>query len=442
MIDYGKIKTISAQKGILDIVVEKDYILDWVLWGISQNEYLKDTLAFKGGTALHKMYFTDWRFSEDLDFTTINQVGNEGLSDAIGKLCEKVRKQSEIDLRQKNINPSGKEDSEWSFEVKIEYYGPRGRIRETLPTILLHITNDEILMDKPLIKTIITPYEDLPANFAILTYSLEEILAEKIRTILHQRCWPRDIYDTWRLLREVKNIINSEKVLDIYYRKSLYRKSTPGIPADIDERILRIKNQWPQGLQRQISTPPDFDKVYPEIIELLKKLFNYHAIIKSGGVTMLETHYSIKYKNGDTEIEVQGDKAFVEEKFKELLGLKFTNTSPEVIKSETAYERGKEISLGEFLKSKTLKTHSDKMLVFGYFLEKIKGYTSFNLNDIELCYRDARLQRTKNFGPYIAYLIRDNYLIDGEKKDGKKAWQLTKTGYKYVEDLGPEDVVK
>lgn len=442
MLDYEKIKEISAQKGVLDIVVEKDYILDWILFGISQNEYLRKRLVFKGGTALHKMYFSNWRFSEDLDFTTTGQLQNSELKDVIGKLCENIWKKSEIELRQREIEPSGVKDSKWSFEIKIEYVGPRRQKGSNLPIILLHITNDELLMDKPVSKVLIAPYEDLPTDFVSLTYSLEEILAEKIRTVFHQRCWPRDIYDTWRLLQEAKSFINIEKVLDIYYRKSMYRQINPGIPSNIDERILRIKNQWREILQRQISAPPDFDKVYPEVIGLLKKLFNDYNTIKKGGAKMLETHYLMRYKKGELEIEVQGDKAFVEEKFKELLELKqeklqkeTTSPPPIQISSET----GKKMSVAEFLKSKNPKGHDDKILVFGYFVEKVERSSSFNVDDIKRCYLQAKTPVTKNIPTYTALLTKKSYIMDAsEKKDNKKAWVLTTSGENYVETLCAE----
>lgn len=441
MLGYETIKEIAAQKEILDTVVEKDYILDWILWGISQIDYLNKRLVFKGGTALHKMYFPDWRFSEDLDFTTITQIAYDQLQNAITELCKKVNKQSDIELRQKEINPSGEKDSEWSFETKIEYVGPRRQAAGNLPIILLHITNDELLMDKPIYKSAITPYEDLPANYFILTYSIEEILAEKIRTIFHQRCWPKDIYDTWRLINEAKHFIDKEKVLDFYSKKSLYRKINPGIPPNIDQMLLNIKNQWKEGLQRQVGNPPDFGKVYPGVKHLLEKLFEDYNTIKEGGSTMLETNYLLRYKKGDLEIEVQGDKTFVEEKFKELLDFKqvVQKETPVSTQIQSLDESGKRISLSEFLKTKTLKSHGDKILAFSYFLEKAKGDTSFNLDDIEACYKEARLPKTKNFGTYITQLIRNGYLTEEkEKKDNKKAWSLTASGLQYVEKLVSE----
>jgi Nucleotidyl transferase AbiEii toxin, Type IV TA system len=50
-------------------VVEKDYVLGWILAGIYGHEELAESWVFKGGTCLKKCYFETYRFSEDLDFT-------------------------------------------------------------------------------------------------------------------------------------------------------------------------------------------------------------------------------------------------------------------------------------------------------------------------------------------------------------------------------------
>lgn len=69
MIKPGEIQKIAGKLGIRDTQIEKDYVIGWVLKGISNNSYLKEKLIFKGGTALRKIYFEDYRLSEDLDFT-------------------------------------------------------------------------------------------------------------------------------------------------------------------------------------------------------------------------------------------------------------------------------------------------------------------------------------------------------------------------------------
>ncbi len=53
---------------IPEAVLERDYCLAWFLIGLSRTP-LKERLAFKGGTAIKRCYFGDYRFSEDLDFT-------------------------------------------------------------------------------------------------------------------------------------------------------------------------------------------------------------------------------------------------------------------------------------------------------------------------------------------------------------------------------------
>ncbi len=74
MIKPGEIQAIANQRIVRDTQIEKDYIITWVLMGLSQNGYLKEALLFKGGTALKKAYYPDYRFSEDLDFTFIGSA--------------------------------------------------------------------------------------------------------------------------------------------------------------------------------------------------------------------------------------------------------------------------------------------------------------------------------------------------------------------------------
>lgn len=50
----------------LDIgVIEKDYLLGWLLAGIANHLQLASTWVFKGGTCLRKCYYETFRFSDD-----------------------------------------------------------------------------------------------------------------------------------------------------------------------------------------------------------------------------------------------------------------------------------------------------------------------------------------------------------------------------------------
>jgi hypothetical protein len=69
MIDKREILEQASALGLLPNIIEKDYILGWMLAGIDAHPALKATWVFKGGTCLKKCYFETYRFSEDLDFT-------------------------------------------------------------------------------------------------------------------------------------------------------------------------------------------------------------------------------------------------------------------------------------------------------------------------------------------------------------------------------------
>ena len=74
----------TLKKSRLDIV-EKDYALSYLLVGIAKQEQLTHSLVFKGGTALKKIFFGDYRFSVDLDFSTLNAPKNEALENAFSR---------------------------------------------------------------------------------------------------------------------------------------------------------------------------------------------------------------------------------------------------------------------------------------------------------------------------------------------------------------------
>lgn len=97
MIQPGEIQSIAGKEGVRDTQIEKDYIISWVTYGISNNSFLKENLVFKGGTVLKKVYFPDYRFSEDLDFTfTGKDFDVETIKAAFNELIEWIYEESRI----------------------------------------------------------------------------------------------------------------------------------------------------------------------------------------------------------------------------------------------------------------------------------------------------------------------------------------------------------
>src|SRR3990172_4513922 len=65
--------------------VEQDLVLSRALISLYQNETIRKTLAFRGGTALNKLFVQNpARYSEDLDFVQIN-------NEPIGKVLTAIR---------------------------------------------------------------------------------------------------------------------------------------------------------------------------------------------------------------------------------------------------------------------------------------------------------------------------------------------------------------
>jgi len=74
-------------------VLERDYLLSWILAGIGRVDSLRETLVFKGGTALKKCYFGDYRFSEDLDFSGVEGVPTgDAMERAVRDACAAASK--------------------------------------------------------------------------------------------------------------------------------------------------------------------------------------------------------------------------------------------------------------------------------------------------------------------------------------------------------------
>ncbi len=74
MISKGELMAVAGETGLRPGVVEKDYVLGWLLAAINANAALASSWVFKGGTCLKKCYFETYRFSEDLDFTLTDEA--------------------------------------------------------------------------------------------------------------------------------------------------------------------------------------------------------------------------------------------------------------------------------------------------------------------------------------------------------------------------------
>ncbi len=83
---------------ILESVLERDYCIAWLLVGLSRSS-IRDKLAFKGGTALKRCWFGDYRFSEDLDFTLLNEIPFETITKELEEAYQETHHASGVAFR-------------------------------------------------------------------------------------------------------------------------------------------------------------------------------------------------------------------------------------------------------------------------------------------------------------------------------------------------------
>ena len=269
-------------------VLERDYLLSWVLAGISQVPLLKDTLVFKGGTALRKCYFGDYRFSEDLDFSALEGVpkGDE-MERLVREACEiAVRMLDEhapVEIScqrytEREPHPGGQE----AFAIRARFpWQSRLQTR-----VMIEVTTDERVLLPAERHQVIHDYGE-PLDAEVKVYSLEEIVAEKLRALLQQakmferRGWSRsrarDYYDLWRVLGEYGDLLNLEGFDSMLREKCSIREVSFSHPDDFfhDAMLAYVEETWEQWLGPLVPGLPSFNTVInrlrPQVAALVEE---------------------------------------------------------------------------------------------------------------------------------------------------------------------------
>ena len=87
----------------------------------------------------------------------------------------------------------------------------------------------------------------------------------------------------------------------------------------------------------------------------------------------------------------------------------------------------------------THATHVDRIVAILYY-QYHTGNKLTIIAELEEAYSSARVKAPRNFSDVLAQCIRKGYVVEAkDKKDGKKAWQITSLGEKFVETELPKD---
>lgn len=257
MITQREISQLAFRQGMNDKVIEKDYVITWLLLALAGSD-LKDAIAFKGGTALKKIYFPDYRYSEDLDFTVIKETSGERIVEILQTVFNKLAKDQNFQFA---IPPELIEKRNDSLTVRVNYVGPlQARLDSRNVKIDFTLSEKLIFPIKPL--AIHSVYSDA-TNKNIATYSLEEILIEKLCAIIG-RTEPRDIYDA-NFLFGLKEI-NFYQIPSAFKEKAEFKRIDPGRLSNALERKRPfLTRTWETRLQDQVKDLPHMEEVLREL---------------------------------------------------------------------------------------------------------------------------------------------------------------------------------
>jgi predicted nucleotidyltransferase component of viral defense system len=272
MIDKREILEAASTFNLLPSIIEKDYILGWILAGINAHEEISEGWVFKGGTCLKKCYFETYRFSEDLDFTLRdeNNIDDDFLTSVFEEVATWVTEQSgliiPVDQLEFDIykNPRGR----LSCQGKIAYRGPVSPTSGGWPKIKIDLTADERLVLPTIRREVFHPYTDRPdERIWANCYAYEEAFGEKLRA-LGERTRPRDLYDVVNLYRHTDSRPSASVLRDVLQQKCAYKSIPVPTIATLAPHREALESMWEDMLAHQLPVLPplnDFWDALPEI---------------------------------------------------------------------------------------------------------------------------------------------------------------------------------
>ncbi len=182
--------------------VEHDLVLSRAIAELYSHPLIAKTLVFRGGTALHKLFFEKaGRFSEDLDFVQVN-------AKPIGKTVNAIREALDHWLGA----PSWKQN-QGRFTLNYHF------TTETEPVITRKVkieinTREHFKVQPYALKHFEVKNQWYSGTSSVLTYTIEELLATKLRA-LHQRRKGRDLYDFWYVTQQL-GTLQIDTIIDIF----------------------------------------------------------------------------------------------------------------------------------------------------------------------------------------------------------------------------------
>lgn len=253
LMDDKKLRKLAVKEKVPIGTIEKDYAITNILSVISRFSKL-EKMVFKGGTAIKKIHFADFRFSEDIDFTC-----SEDISADLGEILEGKIHDIDVNVTEVKQEETAIEEESRQFTVKYKGYNDYPN------SVKIDLSLRESVQNGSSNLNVLHNYDDL-SKFKIPTMTLEEIMAEKVRAIVYSGA-PRHLYDLNFLFGKrisLKPVLVRKKI-------SLY-----GDEFNLDRfnrSISRMAVRWKRDLERLLpEEPPQFNEVSANVSQKISDI--------------------------------------------------------------------------------------------------------------------------------------------------------------------------
>jgi predicted nucleotidyltransferase component of viral defense system len=205
--------------------VEQDLIISRTLVEIFLDDFLRENLAFRGGTALHKLYLTPApRYSEDIDLVQIKEGPIKPIMERLNEVISFFEEPRKTQVRGHGAKAL--------YRFTSEYEEIRMRLK-------LEINCKEHFH---VLDWVDFPYniesEWFSGNAKIKTYNINELLGTKLRA-LYQRSKGRDLFDLDYSRKHID--LNYEQIIACYREYTSF--ATGKRPPSKKEFLLNIEEK-------------------------------------------------------------------------------------------------------------------------------------------------------------------------------------------------------
>lgn len=207
-------------------MIEQDLVICRALVEIFNDSYLAENMAFRGGTAIHKLFQNPQpRYSEDIDLV---QIKSMPIKETITRLQQRLSFLGEPDIRQKANNNT------LVFKFNSE------SMQSTVLKLKVEINCREhfsIFGFKEMDFAVNSEW--FKGNCALKTYYIDELLGTKLRA-LYQRRKGRDLYDLYKVMSSIE--VDNTRLLHCYREYMKFVVAQPPTPKqflrNMEEKML------------------------------------------------------------------------------------------------------------------------------------------------------------------------------------------------------------